>query len=434
MPVNIIKTEQFAELRQHNGYYVDKTHFLNKLLFPKLSAKVALFTRPKGFGKTLLMSMLAEFFDITKDSRELFAGLKVSENGALCREWMNQYPVIFLTLKSIENPTFEQSLAHIHSQLRTFCGQHKYLLTSEQVYDTDKDDIRQYLDNKTDKSTLGSSLYVLTRAMFRHYGRQAIVLVDGYDVPLAKAEERGYYDEMLIFMRGFLGNALKTNSYLKFGILTGVLPIADESINNMSTFDIADSAYSDVFGFTQEEVDQLLMDGGFEDKREEIKAWYGGYLFGKQQKIYCPWSIMNHLAALQDAPQKAPKAYWVGTSCKELLRDFAKRFPPEGNVQGKVATLLDGYAIAASPPLYMNCNDVLRSANHFWTFLHLAGYLTLASNPALFKGGKYARDRILAIPNREVREVFQKEMEALLGNTSSKMEFEVVCSETRDRL
>lgn len=416
MPVNIIKTEQFAELRQHNGYYVDKTGFLEEFLDSPADAN--LFTRPRGFGKTLLMSMLAEFFDITKDSRDLFAGLKVSENGGLCREWMNQYPVIFLTLKGTENPTFEQSLAHIHSQLRTFCGQHQYLLTSERVHYTIKDDIRQYLSGKTNKSTLRSSLHVLTRAMSCHYGRQTIVLVDGYDVPLTKAEEKGYYDEMLVFMRGFLGNALKTNPYLKFGILTGVLPITDTSLNNLDRFGIADSAYSDVFGFTQEEVDQLLMDSGFEDKREEIKAWYGGYLFGKQQESYCPWSIMNHLAALQDAPQKAPKAYWVGTSCKELLRDFAKHIPPEEDVQGKVAPLLDGYAIAARPPLYMNCNDILRSANHFWTFLYLAGYLTPASNPALFKGEKYARDIILAIPNREVREIFQDEMEVLLENTS----------------
>lgn len=414
MAVKIRNTENFDTLRQAGGYYVDKTGFLEKFL--ESPSDASLFTRPRRFGKTLLMSMLASFFDITRNSRQFFAGLKVSQNEALCGKWMNQYPVIFLTLKDIEKPSFERALARIHVLIRTFCNQHKYLLTSEKVGDDDKDYVRQYLDRKSDEDTLELALQVLTRAMSCHYDKPAIMLIDEYDVPVAKAVENGFYNEMIRFMRGFLSGALKTNDHLKFGILTGALRITKESVftglNNLDCFDIATSRYADVFGFTQGEVDQLLSDAGLEEKRDALKEWYDGYHFGDHSDIYCPWSIMKYLADVQSAPKEKPKAYWVGTSSNELPRDFARRLPAEEDVQGKIAALLGGNAIAVKLNPNMNYIDVLKNANNFWTLLHLTGYLTLTSRAELYEGEKNAKDCLLVIPNKEVREVFQEEMEA----------------------
>ena len=414
MAVKIRNTENFDTLRQAGGYYVDKTGFLEKFL--ESPSDASLFTRPRRFGKTLLMSMLASFFDIMRNSRQFFAGLKVSQNEALCGKWMNQYPVIFLTLKDIEKPSFERALARIHVLIRTFCNQHKYLLTSEKVGDDDKDYIRQYLDRKSDEDTLELAPQVLTRAMSCHYDKPAIMLIDEYDVPVAKAVENGFYNEMIRFMRGFLSGALKTNDHLKFGILTGALRITKESVftglNNLDCFDIATSRYADVFGFTQGEVDQLLSDAGLEEKRDALKEWYDGYHFGDHSDIYCPWSIMKYLADVQSAPKEKPKAYWVGTSSNELPRDFARRLPAEEDVQGKIAALLGGNAIAVKLNPNMNYIDVLKNANNFWTLLHLTGYLTLTSRAELYEGEKNAKDCLLVIPNKEVREVFQEEMEA----------------------
>ena len=414
MAVKIRNTENFDTLRQTGGYYVDKTVFLEKFL--ESPSDASLFTRPRRFGKTLLMSMLASFFDITRNSRQCFAGLKVSQNEALCGKWMNQYPVIFLTLKDIEKPSFERALARIHVLIRTFCNQHKYLLTSEKVGDDDKDYIRQYLDRKSDEDTLELALQVLTRAMSCHYDKPAIVLIDEYDVPVAKAVENGFYNEMIRFMRGFLSGSLKTNDHLKFGILTGALRITRESVftglNNLDCFDIATSRYADVFGFTQGEVDQLLSDAGLEEKRDALKEWYDGYHFGDHSDIYCPWSVMKYLADVQSVPREKPKAYWVGTSSNGLPRDFARRLPAEEDVQGRIAALLGGNAIAVKLYPNMNYIDDLKNASNFWTLLHLTGYLTLTSRAELYEGEKNAKDSLLVIPNKGVREVFQEEMEA----------------------
>ena len=412
----LVGLEDFAELRQFDYYYVDKTYFLNEFLFPKLSAKVALFTRPRRFGKTLFMSMLAEFFDITKNRRELFAGLKVSENESLCREWMNQYPVIFLTFKAVQGRTFEEALDEIRSRMKKLYSDIVPRLDRNKLGIAERDILEDILSDNASLRSLRASLEAMSNILSAQYEKPVIILIDEYDAPVSKAAENGYYDEMILFMRVFLSNALKTNFNLKLAILTGVLRITQKSLfsdlNNLSCFDIATSSYANIFGFTQKEVDQLLIDSGFENKREKIKEWYDGYCFGKQQEIYCPWSIMQYLAALKMDPQEAPEAYWVGATGSELSRDFAKRLPPEEDVQGKIAALRGGYAIAAKINPDMNYVDVLKDANNFWTLLYLTGYLTRASNPALFTGEKNAKDSILAIPNKEVREAFQGEMEA----------------------
>ena len=418
MSIKIKNTENFDTLRQTGGYYVDKTGFLEKFL--KSPADASLFTRPRRFGKTLFMSMLASFFDVTKSSRDLFAGLKVAENENLCREWMNQYPVIFLTLKSVDTLSYAKALERIQILISDVCTLHDDVLENNRVKARDRKVFQKLMDCETNETILCRSLLTITRTLFQHYNKPVILLIDEYDVPVAKAAERGYYDEMIVFMRGFLSDALKTNPYLKFGILTGALRITKESIftglNNLACFDIGTSSYSDAFGFTQDELDQLLSDAGLEEKRDTLREWYDGYHFGDRSDIYCPWSIMLYLDELQRKPKEDPKAYWVGTSGNELPRDFAKRLPAEEDVQGKIAALLGGNAIAVKLKPNMNYVDVLKNANNFWTLLYLTGYLTPTSNAELYEGEKNAKDSLLVIPNKEVREVFQEEMEAWFAN------------------
>ena len=329
---------------------------------------------------------------------------------------MDRYEVVInkKALKGIEKTTFERALARIHVPIRTFCSQHKYLLTSDKVSDEDKDYIRQYLGSKTDEDTLELALQVLTRALSCHHDKQTIVLIDEYDVPVAKAAERGYYEEMILFMRGFLSNALKTNDYLKFGILTGVLRITKQSIfsdlNNLDCFDIAESLYSDFFGFTQNEVDQLLADAGFKDKREKIREWYDGYRFGRQQEIYCPWSIMKYLTVLKDYPQEAPKAYWVGVTKNELTKGFLGRIP--STIQDDIASLTEGKTIAAEINEDLNYDQVYTEEDNFWTLLYLTGYLTPSSDSANCVVPPGPGRTVLAIPNREVKDVFRNEIKS----------------------
>ena len=421
MPVNIVNTEQFTELRQSYGYYVDKTGFLLQFLKDPTDAarfrspsSVSLITRPRRFGKTLFLSMLASFFDVTKSSRDLFTGLKVAENEALCKEWMNKYPVVSLTLKGIDAANFELALSDIQLLIREFCSQHKYLLLSERVTQEDKDDIQMFLQRKADISLLGLALRTLTRTLSCYYDKPVILLIDEYDVPVAKAAERGYYDEMILFMRVFLSNALKTNPYLKCGILTGALRITKESIftglNNLDCFDIVNPSYADVFGFTQCEVDQLLADAGLEEKRDALREWYDGYHFGDRSDIYCPWSIMKYLADVQRVPKAKPQAYWVGTSGNELTKGFRGHVP--ASIQDDMVLLAEGKSIAASINPALNYNQVYAKKDNFWTLLYLTGYLTPSSDSADCVVAPGPGQTVLAIPNREVREAFESEIKA----------------------
>ncbi len=420
MSLKILATEFFAKLRKDGGYYVDKTRFLEQFL--KGCPDVTLFTRPRRFGKTLFMSMLAEFFDIRKqgDGQNLFEGLYISSNEKLCQEWMHQYPVISISLKSVDKSTFADALEDIEFIISNICSEHQYLLNSSALTSEVRKLLKQLCSMKAKTTILSKSLFILTQAMHKHYGKPVILLIDEYDVPVARAADRGYYDEMILFMRNFLSDALKTNPCLKFAILTGALRITKESIftglNNLMCFDISSPPYADVFGFTQDEVDKMLADAGCEEKRDIIREWYDGYQFGERTDMYCPWSIMSYLDDLQDGLQDGlqeqhitPKAYWVSTSGNALARDFAKRLPDEANVYGNFAALLAGEPIAARLNPSMNYIDIFTSADNFWTLLYLTGYLTLASEPGPNDGVS-----LLVIPNREVREVFQKELQVLL--------------------
>ncbi|OUO52644.1 hypothetical protein B5F76_06870 [Desulfovibrio sp. An276] len=421
MPINIVNVELFAKLRQNYGYYVDKTEFLVQFLQDptdatrfRLPSSATLFTRPRRFGKTMFMSMLAEFFDVTKNSGELFAGLKVAENKTLCREWMNQYPVVSLTLKRADKLTYKEAVESIQNLISEICTLHDEVLENANIKSRDRRLFQKLIDCETNETTLCSSLLTITRVLFQHYNKPVILLIDEYDVPVAKAAERGYYDEMIVFMRGFLSDALKTNPYLKFGILTGALRITKESIftglNNLDCFDIANPKYADVFGFTQCEVDQMLFDAGLEEKRDELKSWYDGYHFGDRSDIYCPWSIMKYLADAQSIPQEKPKAYWVGTSGNELTKAFLGRMP--STVQDDIASLTEGKNIAVAIKEDLNYNQIYTDEDNFWTLLYLTGYLTPSSDSANCVVPPGPGRTVLAIPNREVKDVFRNEIKS----------------------
>ncbi len=421
MPVNIVNTENFAELREAHGYYVDKTGFLVRLLqdpakpghFRK-PADVSLFTRPRRFGKTLFMLMLAEFFDITKDSRELFAGLKVADHENLCTAWMNQYPVVFLTLKGIEAENYKDAVDAIRIRIGALYSQFDEVLNNQHVKSGDRKLFQKLIDCKTGDMTLRGALLFLTNVLFQHYSKPVILLIDEYDVPVSKAAEHHYYNRMIIFMRNFLSDALKTNSFLKFAIVTGALRITKESIftglNNMDCFDISTDKYSDVFGFTQEEVDQLLVCADLEDKREQLKEWYDGYHFGERKDIYCPWSIMKCLEVLQDNPRSDLEAYWVNTSSNELTKGYTDHVP--ANIQDTMLSLMAGNSISVQINEKLNYNQLYKNKNNFWTLLYLTGYLTTINDNVGNSSSSVYRKARLAIPNKEVREAFEYEIKS----------------------
>ena len=287
--IDIINMDDFARTRKENGYYVDKTGFLEK--FQRAPAEATLFTRPRLFGKTMFLSMLAEFFDIAKDSRKLFEGLAVSSNRELCAQWMNRYPVICLSLRNVAGRNFADALASFSYRIASLFGHHSEILSSAKISTRDRMLFEDIINQSATEAGLRNSLKILTRILTEYYQKQPIVLVDDYDAPIARAAENGYYDEMLDFLHGFLSAGLKTNwDNLKFGIITGRLHIPLQSgLNNLDVDDLTTTCrYADVFGFTQGEVDKLLCDVGFSEKREVFRDWYGGYRLGDKTEVYSP--------------------------------------------------------------------------------------------------------------------------------------------------
>ncbi len=408
----LIGGENFAEIRRGKYCYIDKTGFLNDFL--PLPAKVTLITRPRRFGKTLFMSMLAEFFDIAKDSRELFAGLRISASEELCAQWMNQYPVIFLSLKDVDKPSYARAVTRFQEEITDFCKNHKFLLSSDRVAKEDKVRLQKYLDSEADEDAVGLSLETLIRAMASHYGRPAIVLIDEYDVPVAKAEVNGYYDEMTDFMRGLFSSALKTSQdSLLFAVLAGCMGITKGSIftglNNIKCFGIPDSRFADAVGFTQAEVDNLLADAGLSARKEEVKAWYDGYCFGAKQEIYCPWTILNYVSDVLAEPDTPPQAYWLHTSDNELVQRLIANNPAD--LTDNIDSLLAGDFLPAHISVAPSYHNLTSSPENIWTLLYYTGYLTKVpkdvADKLLLPGSAFD---LLRIPNKEVALIFNEEL------------------------
>ena len=421
----LIGGDSFRKIRDLGCYYVDKTGFLIELL-SQTPPEVSLITRPRRFGKTLNMTMLQEFFDIRQDCKDLFAGLEVMGHKAICDTWMNKYPTAFLSLKPVEGQNFDHALEQAAAVMSRLCIEHEYLVNSPSVSVADKQELSALIFKQGSPSVLENSLITLSRALHAHWGKPAILLIDEYDVPLARAEQVGYYDEMVGFIRNMLGAALKTNPSLQFGILTGCLRIAKESIftglNNFKSYGISDVRFSDKFGFTSQEVDALLADTNFSDKKTVMREWYDGYRFGLGQEIYCPWDILQYVDDLQDNPKASPKAYWSNTSGNSIVRKFIGR--TDLNIGNKFETLINGGCVEAKIVENLTYDSLHSSEDNLWSLLYLTGYLTKASEEQLFNCGMVSDEEktFLVIPNKEVRKIFTETIAAWFDDSIQKMD------------
>lgn len=403
IPVGI---SDFREIRENGYYYIDKTFLIYELLKTP-ATKVTLITRPRRFGKTLGMSMLADFFDIRKESSSLFEGLDISEKASICNEWMNQYPVIFLSLKDIDGLTFEDAYGQLVAQIADLYKEYTYLLECAEI---DEDDKKIFLDlkaGKADKVQITRSLGTLMKMLQIYYHKPVILLLDEYDVPVAKASNHGYYNEMLDIMKGIMSTALKDNQALRFAVITGCLKIAKESIftgtNNFVSDTIRDSRYNEYFGFTQTEVDKILNDSGCIEHAENVREWYDGYHFGEVD-VYCPWDVMNYLRDLQHDIMAKPESYWKNTSDNAIIRSFIEYAGT--NITKKIETLLAGNYIIQNIDENLTYDYLHSSEENLWSILYLTGYLTRVRESELqaqIPEGTVA----LQIPNAEIKEIFE---------------------------
>ncbi len=398
IPVGI---SDFGKIRSEGFYYVDKTGLIAELLRAK--AEVTLITRPRRFGKTLGMSMLEAFFDIRKDSRKLFAGLEIEENQELCQKWMNQWPVIFLSLKNVDGLHFSDAYQQLVYEISCLYQEHSYLLNSPTLSELDKATFKRILERQAERTEVARSIQLLSQLMNRHYQKKVILLVDEYDVPVAKANSNGYYKEMLDVMKSLM-QSVKDNTALQFAIITGCLKIAKESIftgtNNFVSDTIHGSRLNEYFGFVQEEVAQILQNAEIEEQSEDIKKWYDGYRFGNVE-VYCPWDVMNYILDLQYNPNAKPASYWKNTSDNAIIRSFIDY--AGSSITKKLETLLAGGYIVQDVDENLTYDYLHSSEENLWSMLYLTGYLTRTDADTNLPDSKIA----LAIPNAEIREIFE---------------------------
>lgn len=405
-PLNIpVGISDFSEIRKNGYYYVDKSFLIRELLkIP--GTQVTLITRPRRFGKTLGMSMLASFFDIRKDSKESFQDLEISTCTDLCRTWQNQYPTIFFSFRRVDGLTFSEASYMLSTVISELYQEHSYLLDSPAFNAYDKNTFSKIASGITNPLELKDSLFFLTRMMQKHYGKPVILLIDEYDVPIAKANTHGYYQEMLNLMKGIM-QALKDNPALRLAVITGCLKIAKESIftgtNNFVSDTIADSRFNEYFGFTQKEVDQILEDAEITELAPVIKSWYDGYHFGNFD-VYCPWDVMNYLRDLQYDPQIQPRSYWKNTSDNAIIRSFID-YAGSG-ITKKLETLLSGGYILQHVDDNLTYDYLHSSEDNLWSILYLTGYLTSVRKEELSSPLPEGISA-LTIPNAEIREIFE---------------------------
>lgn len=394
--------DDFKEIRKSEFYYIDKTKLIEQVL--ENWSKVNLFTRPRRFGKTLNMSMLKWFFEIGTDTT-FFDGLYISKNQALCEEYMGKYPVVLLSLKSVEGLTFEEARASLCELIAGEVRRFKFLEKSDRLDDDEKNAYHDLIFIQNLKETiLGTklkfSLKKISELLYKHYGQKAIILIDEYDVPLDKAFQHGYYREMVTLIRGLFGEAFKTNDFLQFAVLTGCLRISKESIftglNNFKVYAANDLRYDEAFGFTNEEVKRLLADYHLEEHFAEVKEWYDGYHFGNAD-IYCPWDVINYVDDLVFDPQARPKSYWINSSGNELVKRFIDK--ADTTTRDEIEELIAGYAVEKRIRMDLTYDEIDNTIDNVWSVLFTTGYLTQEGREM---DGIYR----LIIPNKEVREVF----------------------------
>ena len=399
LPVGI---DGFEKIRKAGFYYVDKSKLIEQLL--QNWGEVNLFTRPRRFGKTLNMSMLKSFFEIGTDTT-LFNGLYILNNNDLCEKYMGKYPVIFLSLKDVAGLTYAEAEDALVQLIGSEAGRFHFLTNSSALSDAEKEQYRGFtiIQNgkyRMDKGLLISSLRILSQLLYRHYGQKVIILIDEYDVPLDKAFQHGYYQEMVSLIRGMFGQALKTNSFLQFAVLTGCPRISKESIftglNNFKVYSAADARYDEAFGFTDEEVKKILADYQLQEHYAEVKEWYDGYHFGNAD-IYCPWDVINYVDDLKSDPAAFPKTYWINSSGNDLVKRFIDK--ADITTKDEIEQLIAGEPVEKRIRLDLTYDEIDNSIDNMWSVLFTTGYLTQISNDA------YSRYK-LAIPNKEIREVF----------------------------
>ena len=403
IPVGI---SDFRRIREENYYYIDKSGLISTLL-ENTPAQVTLITRPRRFGKTLGMSMLANFFDISQDSRQLFKGLEISGNQALCADWMNQYPTVFLSFKDIGGTSFENAFNLLRFVIAQLYDNYKFLLDDPDIPSTQKE-IFQRLQRQTASLTdIQGALLILTKMLHSYYKKPVIILLDEYDVPVAKASSNGYYDAMLEIMRPMLSTVLKDNPSLRLAVITGCLKIAKESIftgtNNLVSDTIQSTLLNEYFGFTQADVDQILLDFHFEHNKTLIKSWYDGYHFGDFD-VYCPWDVMNYIRDLKIDPSARPSSYWKNTSDNAIIRSFIDF--AGGNITRKLESLLSGGYIIQHVDDMLTYDYLHSSEDNLWSVLYLTGYLTSVRDEAI-AGDIPEGTSALMIPNEEIREIFE---------------------------
>ena len=399
LPVGV---ENFEQIIHDNYYYVDKTDLISELL--RNGGMVNLFTRPRRFGKTLNMSMLEHFFSIERE-QSIFDGLEISKDTKLCEGYMGKYPVISISLKGINAATYEEAFDFAVQIMKNAAGKMQFLLESGNLSDFDKSEYKKLLDSGMSKVVFCSGLKTLSELLEKHYGTKAVLLIDEYDVPLAKAFENGYYDQMIFLIRSLLEQALKTNDSLKFSVMTGCMRISKESIftglNNLKVLSITDERYDEYFGFTDTEVREMLKYYGIEDHYEEVKNWYNGYQFGGVE-VYCPWDVLNYCDKLKDHTDSFPENYWINTSSNDAVRKFIQM---SGNFKTKreIETLLAGGKITKEIHQELTYPEMYQSLENVWSLLFMTGYLTQ-------RGRVDAKRYKLAIPNLEIRDIFETQI------------------------
>ena len=421
LPVGI---DDFEKIRKNSFYYVDKTKLIEQLF--SNWGEVNLFTRPRRFGKTLNMSMLKSFFEIGVDPA-LFEGLCISRNKQLCEEYMGKYPVIFLSLKNVEGLNFEAAKYQMIELVAKEAGRFDFLTQSENLTESDKGRycaLTTFLNGRyaMDEDLLYGSLQTLSELLYKHYGKKTVILIDEYDVPLDKAFQHGYYREMVALIRAMFGKALKTNDALEFAVLTGCLRVSKESIftglNNFKILSITDSRFDEQFGFTDQEVRDLLAFYHVENRFEETKEWYDGYHFGNVD-VYCPWDVMNHVDRIKDDPGARPEAYWINTSGNDLVKRFVDK--ASKTTRNEIERLIAGEVIEKQIRLDLTYDEIDNSIENLWSVLFTTGYLTHAG---ISDEGAYR----LVIPNKEVREVFKLQIQewfkkSIFSNTEQLQNF-----------